>query len=114
MTIIERISNLLSQNQITVSKMMKDLGFSSGLFSQWKSGMQKPSNDKLLKIAEYFGVSTDYLLTGKEGASNNIVLDDDRLIEIYNSLDDGEKEEFIKLGQSIIAKRQKGKEQDLN
>ena len=44
---------------------MQDLGYSSGLFSQWKKGSQKPSSDKLEKIADYLNVSVDYLLTGE-------------------------------------------------
>lgn len=65
MTAVEKIINLLNENNISAAKMMRELGFSSGLFSQWKSGKQKPSAEKLVKIAEYFNVSADYLL-GKE------------------------------------------------
>lgn len=62
MDIIEKIILLLNVREISVAKMMKELGFSSGLFSQWKSGKQKPSAEKICKIAEYLNVSTDYLL----------------------------------------------------
>jgi len=33
--------------------MSRDLGFSKAVFSQWKTGKQKPSAEKLLKMAEY-------------------------------------------------------------
>lgn len=62
MTTVEIINDLLKQKHISAAKMMNELGFSSGLYSQWKSGKQKPSSDKLEKIADYFGVSVDYLL----------------------------------------------------
>ena len=62
MATIDRIITLLNNRNIVPSKMMKELGFSNGLFSQWKSGLQKPSADKIFKIAEYLSVSTDYLL----------------------------------------------------
>lgn len=62
MTTVEIINELLQNKGVSASKMMSELGFSSGLYSQWKSGKQKPSRDKLEKIAEYFGVSVDYLL----------------------------------------------------
>jgi len=31
-----------------------------------EKGRQKPSTDAIIKLAKYFGVSTDYLLTGEE------------------------------------------------
>lgn len=62
MTPFDRICLLLEENNISGAKMAKDLGFSSGLFSQWKSGKQQISQKKLELIADYFGVSVDYLL----------------------------------------------------
>ena len=40
---------------------MRELGFSSGLYTQWRQGLHAPSADKLTKIADYFGVSIDRL-----------------------------------------------------
>ena len=34
--------------------------------SNWKNGKSKPSTQTLQKIADYFGVSVDYLMTGEE------------------------------------------------
>lgn len=62
MQTIERIIALLEEKDIVPAKMMKELGFSNGLFSQWKSGLQNPSAEKVFKIADYLGCSTDYLL----------------------------------------------------
>lgn len=36
------------------------------MFTSWKKGTYKPKLDKLQKIADYFGVSVEYLLTGHE------------------------------------------------
>lgn len=47
MNTIEIINDLLKEKGISASKMMKDLGFSSGLFSQWKKGLQNPSRKKV-------------------------------------------------------------------
>lgn len=62
MTTVERISELLAKRNISAAKMMRELGFSNGLYSQWKSGKQQPSTEKLQRIAAYLDVSTDYLL----------------------------------------------------
>lgn len=62
MKTIERIIALIEEKNIVPAQMMKELGFSNGLFSQWKSGLQNPSAEKIFKIADYLGCSTDYLL----------------------------------------------------
>ena len=39
----------------------KATGITKSTFSDWKSGRSKPKDEKLKKIAEFFGVSVDYL-----------------------------------------------------
>lgn len=63
---IERILGLIAKKGITAHKLAGDLGLASGTISQWKQGLQRPSTDAVIKIAQYFGVSTDYLLMGNK------------------------------------------------
>lgn len=91
MTTVEIINELLKDKGVSASKMMSELGFSSGLYSQWKSGKQKPSRDKLEKIAEYFSVSVDYLLGNASTVqaydeNDNLVVIDDETRDIIDSL----------------------------
>ena len=44
----------------------KATGVTKSTFSDWKNGRSKPKDEKLLKIAEYFDVTLDYLRTGEE------------------------------------------------
>ena len=46
--------------------MSKETGVSQSTLSDWKRGISTPKQDKLQKIADYFGVSLEYLMTGKE------------------------------------------------
>ena len=57
-----RIDRLLAEQKLSAARMARDLGFSSGLYSQWKKGSGTPSAAKLLAVAQYLGVSVDYLL----------------------------------------------------
>lgn len=45
-------------------------GIGKSTFSDWKSGRSKPKNDKLQKIADFFEVTIDYLMTGEEKEDN--------------------------------------------
>ena len=91
MTTVEIINKLLKDKGISAAKMMNELGFSSGLYSQWKSGKQKPSREKLEKIANYFNVSVDYLLGTTPTVqafdeNDNVVVIDDETRDIIDSL----------------------------
>lgn len=63
MTIYERIESLRNSKNISQGKLEKELGFSNGSISKWKNSMPKP--DRLQKIADYFGVSMEYLMIGE-------------------------------------------------
>jgi len=44
---------------VTAYRVSQDLHFTSVLFTDWKKGKSCPKSDKILKIADYFGVSSD-------------------------------------------------------
>lgn len=46
--------------------VVKATGITKSTFSDWKSGRSKPKDEKIQKIADYFGVTAEYLRTGKE------------------------------------------------
>lgn len=56
----EKIKELTMKKKISVRELEKRLGYSNGYFSKWKT--VSPNSDGLSKVADYFGVSTDYLL----------------------------------------------------
>jgi len=59
---IERLNNLLEERGISANKMSKDLGLGSSAYTHWKNRGNLPSGDVIQKLADYFDVSTDYLL----------------------------------------------------
>ena len=62
MDTFDRIMSLLRKKGMTQADLSRATGISTGLISQWKKRMQSPSAEKLKLIADYFNVSTDYLL----------------------------------------------------
>lgn len=59
---------LLQRNGVSTYQVSKATGIAQSVFLSWKNGISKPKADKLKKIADYFGVSTDYLLGRDEKA----------------------------------------------
>lgn len=62
--LIQRIKELCRERGISVSKLERDCGFSNSYITNLRAG--KMPADRLQKVADYFGVSTKFLLTGKE------------------------------------------------
>ena len=57
---------LLQKYKVTPYKVAKEAGVTQTALSNWKSGRSTPTTKTLQKIADYFGVTIDYLMTGKE------------------------------------------------
>lgn len=76
--IYNRVKELCERNGINISKLESILGFGNGLIKRWQQG-SSPTVDKVIKIAGYFDVSTDYL-TGRtdiEGSVSDVIGDED-------------------------------------
>jgi len=56
----EKIKELTKLQGISVRELEMRLGYSNGYFSKWKK--VSPNSEGLSKVADYFGVSIDYLL----------------------------------------------------
>jgi transcriptional regulator with XRE-family HTH domain len=73
--------NLCRENKGTPNKVCKELGFSNATATKWKKGAL-PSGDTVSKIAEYFNVTTDYLLGKTDQKNKPVEILDERTIKI--------------------------------
>lgn len=62
----EIFQELLSRDGVKPYDVSKATGISTSTLTDWKMGRSTPKQGKLQKIADYFGVSVEYLITGKE------------------------------------------------
>ena len=90
-------NSLCEQNGKTPNSVCKDLGFSNATATHWKNGTP-PGSKSLAKIAEYFNVSTDYLLGKAENARS--VIDklsekEKSLLTIFRQLTDAQQDLII-------------------
>lgn len=105
----EIFEKLLSEKGVTAYKVSQETGIGRSTFTDWKSGRSEPKQEKLIKIADYFGVSVDYLMTGEEPRLSGFpeqaellvkIRNDERLfsaIEKYYTLNDKQKEHVLDL-----------------
>lgn len=60
MTTFDRVKKLADKQKISIVELEEKLGFGRNSLYSWKT--KTPNGDRIKKVADYFGVSTDYLL----------------------------------------------------
>ena len=89
MTVLQRIQGLCDAQNISISGLEKKLGFANK--SLYERDPKDPINirsDRLLVVAQYFNVSTDWLLTGEEHGFQTFALTEreQNLIKMFRNL----------------------------
>lgn len=107
MEISQRIFETMKQN----GQKQKDLAaatcISTSAISAWKKNGANPAAETLSAIADFLGVSLDYLLTGKESPSR-LTEDERDLLALYSKLSSAEQQRLIGRAELLAeqAKRQ--------
>jgi len=76
MTIGERLLKLRKEKNISQEDLANVLDISRQTVSKWETDQSLPDSDKIVPLCEYFGITTDELLTGnhniKEAKKENV------------------------------------------
>lgn len=92
--------DLLDKRNLKPSDVSKATGIHKSAFSDWKSGKSVPKADKMQKIADFFDVPVEYLMTGEEHILEQSILFD-------SLLENAELLDAVKLIVSQDAEKQK-------
>lgn len=57
----ERLKELRIEKSLSKSQLARELKFSQPAISRWENAQQIPNIEDAIRIAQYFGVTTDYL-----------------------------------------------------
>lgn len=69
MTIKDTVRNLARQYPFSIPNLEKELGFGTGTISRWDKSF--PGVDKMQAVADFFGVTVDYLLGRETGTKKS-------------------------------------------
>lgn len=113
-------AELLAKFSVKPSDVSKATGINATVFSEWKKGKSTPKADKRKKIAEYFGVSLEYLDTGIEKEGGEIyylneetaktaqkIFENKELRMLFDAVEDAEPEDLIALHNMALALKRK-------
>lgn len=87
----EIFEQLLQRNNISAYKVAKETGVTQSTLSDWKRGRSTPKTENMKKLADYFGVSIDYLMTGHEKKEDSPKLNSRDLKDIESILESTEQ-----------------------
>ncbi len=105
MCILDRIDKELKEQNKTQKMLCEHIGIKQQAYTNWKGGFSKSYNKYLPEIAEYLGVSVDYLL-GKSDIPEDDITFDDFSFALYNEtkeLTEGQKKELLNMARYMKA-----------
>ena len=96
--VLGRILATMEEKGVNQQDVTKHLGLGNGAFTRWKYNNGKSYLQYLSGIAEFLGVSRDYLLSGKEEILENEKLskNEQKLLEAFRNLKKIEQEIFLR------------------
>jgi len=97
LSIWEKLVKLAKAQKKPLKGAAKITGVSEGAISGWKKSF--PTVDNLAYLAEYYGVSIDYLVTGKDSL-NEFERD---LLFAFNQLNDNGKKAALRVVKGLVA-----------
>lgn len=111
----ETLRLLRKQKGLTANQMADTLGVAEGTYRNYEHGRREPNFDILNKLANYFNVTTDYLLgreTGEPETIEKLVSEfnmtalEKEILEGYLDLPDNLRGDFMEFLQKSVQKIQ--------
>lgn len=112
MTFIDILNNLISDKGINRKQLTTELHIGANQIKYWENNGNIPDGTTLIKIADYFDVSVDYLLgkaekkqvTPEEQPVTGI---EKELLELTADMDEDEKMAVLGYAARLVAKHKK-------
>ena len=101
------LRDLLDERKLSQKQLADDLSISASAIGNYVRNNREPDFETLKKIAGYFHVSTDFLLNCQ--SLQDFSHEEQKLLQIYHTLTEEQKELFIEQGKLLIRCGQKKK-----
>lgn len=96
---MERLKLLRKELKKTQTDIANVLGITVSAYGNYELGQREPDNANLIKLAKYFGVSTDYLLGLSEertaSTTPSLSYNEQELLSLFNKLSPEDKQRAI-------------------
>lgn len=94
----DNLIKLCDEHNVKITPLVVSCGGSKSSPLNWKNGAS-PNSDIVIKLAEYFGVSTDYLLLGKEPELSDR---QQQLLNLFSQLSEENQTKIIERVETLL------------
>ena len=100
MNFCDKLRCLIEERNLTQKRVANDLNIAPSTIGGYVQGSSEPDFETLKILADYFDVSTDYLLNVKTGNVNNLL--EDELLRVFRSMTTEQQSLFIEQGKVFV------------
>lgn len=100
---MDRVESILKEKRLTQKELAEDLGLRRPTLSDWKKNGAVPAGDICIRIADYLGVSVEWLVTGKEAALSS---EERTLLKQWQVLSEEQKDTIRTLLEKWVSEHQ--------
>lgn len=116
--VLERILFLIGDKHGGALELLRAIDVKAkNVVTEWKAGRSKSYRKYIPKIAAFYGVSADWILTGKSfvspdaqnnpGTTNGAGVDE--LVSLFNQMPESNRSRFLELGRTLVDEGSKNK-----
>lgn len=96
----DKLRSLIEERDLTQKQVANDLNIAPSTMGGYVQGSSEPDFETLKTIANYFDVSTDYLLNVYEKKTNDAL--ENELLRVFRTMETEYKHIFIEQGKAFL------------
>ncbi len=103
-----RLKELREEKKITQKEVAEAIGGTQSNLAKWEKEKIQPAADMIIKLADFFGVSADYLLGRTDDFGNAVAPlpalseDENGLLALYRGMTRAQKARFLSYGEGLL------------
>ncbi len=107
-----RIRELREENRLSLKELGDKIGSSDAAICKWENGITEPKSAYILKLANFFNVSTDYLLGRTDELGGQTILpsaapalsqDEQQLLALFRKMSHPQKIRVIAYSEGLLS-----------
>lgn len=102
----ENLENLLKENVISQKKICEIAGVGKSSYNHWRDNNAIPAADTAVKIAQFFGVSVEWLVTGRDAVSETFSREEVEIVRKWRAIKDDDRQTVALLLNTFYEKTQ--------
>ncbi len=103
---IEKLNKLLLKNNVTRAKLIEDIGIGKNQIKYWEVHQNTPNAETIKKIADYFGVTVEYLIGDEDYPDSSEENDEKKeLLNRIGQMDEDQLRQLNDFADYLIGKK---------